>query len=92
MTLESIHLGPGACFYEMYLTVKDGPSRSSNVLHIQCEPDDQPRRIWSSGNEMLVERHGSSSRSSADTGFKARYQAKLLSKGGLYVVPSPHVL
>ncbi|XP_078355447.1 uncharacterized protein LOC144640099 [Oculina patagonica] len=81
MTLESIHLGPGACLYEMYVIVKDGHSESSNVLHIQCEPDSTPRRIWSSGNEMLVERYGSSSRSSANTGFKARFEAKLLTNG-----------
>ncbi|KAL9985488.1 hypothetical protein ACROYT_G007902 [Oculina patagonica] len=85
MTLESIHLGPGACLYEMYVIVKDGHSESSNVLHIQCEPDSTPRRIWSSGNEMLVERYGSSSRSSANTGFKARFEAKLLTNGGQYI-------
>lgn len=84
MTLENINLGPGACLYNMYVTVKDGDS--SNVLHIQCEPDAVPRRIWSSRNTMLVERYGSTSRSSANTGFHASYQEKRLSKGGLYIV------
>lgn len=68
----------------MYVIVKDGHSTSSNVLYIQCEPDVVPRAVWSSGNEMLVERYGSSSRSSANTEFKARYKAKLLSEGGQY--------
>ena len=84
MTLESINLGPGACLYDMYVIVKDGHSTSSNVLYIQCEPDVVPRAVWSSGNEMLVERYGSISRSSANTEFKARYKAKLLSEGGQY--------
>ena len=68
----------------MYLIVKD--AMSSNVLHIQCEPDAAPRRIWSSGNVMVVERFGSRTRSSKITGFLASYQAIPLSKGGLYVV------
>ena len=81
LTLKSINLGPGACLYNMYLIVKD--TISSNVLHIQCEPDAVPRRIWSSGNVMIIERHGSSPHSSANTGFNARYRAIPLSKGGL---------
>ena len=86
MTLESINLGPGACLYNMYLIVKDIQAKSSNVLHIQCEPDAVPRHIWSSGNEMVIERYGSSSQSRANTGFRASYQAIPLSKGGLCIV------
>ena len=84
LTLESINLGPAACLYNTYMIVKD--AMSSNVLHIQCEPDAVPRRIWSSGNVMVVERYGSSPQSSANTGFQASYQAIPLSKGGLYIV------
>jgi len=86
MTLESINLGPGACLYNMFLIVKDADAMSSNVLHIQCEADAVPRRIWSSSNVMVVERYGRSSRSTANTGFHASYQAIPLSKGGLYIV------
>ena len=86
MILESINLGPGACLYSIYLIVKEIHAMSSNVLHIQCEPDAVPRRIWSSGNEMVIERYGSSSRLRANTGFRASYQAIPLSKGGLYIV------
>jgi len=85
MTLKSIDLGPGACLYNMYLIVKDAHVMSSNILHIQCEPDAASRRIWSSGNVMVVERYGSSSRSVENTGFLASYQAIPLSKGGLYI-------
>lgn len=81
MTLESINLGPGACLYNMFLIVKDADAMSSNVLHIQCEADAVPRRIWSSSNVMVVERYGRSSRSTANTGFHASYQAIPLSKG-----------
>ena len=84
LTLESINLGPTACLYNTYLIVKD--AMQSNVLHIQCEPDAVPRRIWSSGNVMVVERYGSSPQSSANTGFQASYLAIPLSKGGLYIV------
>ena len=86
MTLESINLGPGACLYNMYLIVKDINAMSSNELHRQCEPDAVPRRIWSSGNVMVIERYGSSSQPRANTGFRASYQAIPLSKGGLYIV------
>lgn len=85
MTLESINLGPFACLYDKYVIIKDGNLTSSNVLRIQCEPDAVPRNISSSGTEMLVERYSNSHRLSANTGFKARYKAKLLTDGGLYI-------
>ncbi|KAJ7393962.1 Hemicentin-1 [Desmophyllum pertusum] len=81
MTLESINLGPFACLYDKYVIIKDGNLTSSNVLRIQCEPDAVPRNISSSGTEMLVERYSNSYRLSANTGFKARYKAKLLTDG-----------
>ncbi|KAJ7393963.1 hypothetical protein OS493_003632 [Desmophyllum pertusum] len=81
MTLESINLGPLACRYDKYVIIKDGNLTSSNVLRIQCEPDAVPRNISSSGTEMLVERYSNSYRLSANTGFKARYKAKLLTDG-----------
>ena len=96
MIIESIDLGPRACFLDTYITVRDGHSLSSNVLGHYCEGGSNPRNITSSSNKMLVEiirswRSLSSGFVTQDSpGFKARYVARKLSDGGWYnfVVPS----
>lgn len=96
MMIESIDLGPRACFLDTYIIVRDGHSLSSNVLGHYCGGDSRPRNISSSGNKMLVEinrgwRSLSSDFASQDSpGFKARYVARRLSDGGGYnfVLPS----
>ena len=90
MIIESIDLGPRACFLDTYIIVRDGHSLSSNVLGHYCGDDSKPRNISSSGNKMLVEinrswRSLSSDFASQDSpGFKARYVARWLSDGGGY--------
>ena len=92
MTIESVDLGPRACFLDTYMIVRDGHSLSSNVLGIYCEPDTNRRNISSSGSKMLVEIIRSwqwllrSTVIQESPGFKARYRARQLNSGGLYVL------
>lgn len=91
LSFEIIDLGPRACFLDTYLIVRDDHSKSSNnVLGIYCERANNPQNISSSGNMMSVEIVRSwrwtGSVTQDSPGLKARYRAKRLSIGGLYIL------